>query len=209
MPRMPRPMARRIEKFDADLRHRRWRDGSEQYSSYASGRRYRRQRGAIHRRRAASGSTSKGRISTCRAFDRFSWIRCHWRGAADFTLQGSGTLDAPVINAAVHVRDLTLDHELAGGLYFEADTKNGELHLTAHSDLPHGSRSLWTATSKCTEIIPRTITAQTDHVDLDALWRAYLGHQLTGHSAASGTVTMQGPMRYPRQWTLRARAATS
>lgn len=123
-------------------------------------------------------------------------------GRADFTLQGSGTLDAPVINTAVHVRELTLDHELAGGLYFEAATKNGELHLTAHSDLPRGSVVV-DGNVEMHGDYPATITAHMDRVDLDALWRAYLGQQLTGHSAASGTVTLQGPMRYPRQWTLR------
>ena len=30
---------------------------------------------------------------------------------------------------------------------------------------------------------PANITAQLDHVDLDPLWRAYLGQQLTGHSS--------------------------
>jgi translocation and assembly module TamB len=54
---------------------------------------------------------------------------------------------------------------------------------------------------------PANITAQTDHLDLDALWRAYLGQQLTGHSAVSGMINMQGPLRYPRQWTLKASAA--
>src|SRR3984957_3514271 len=46
------------------------------------------------------------------------------------------------------------------------------------------------------------ITAHPDHVDLDGLWRAHLGQQRTGHSAVSGAVTLQGPMRYPREWRL-------
>jgi translocation and assembly module TamB len=49
---------------------------------------------------------------------------------------------------------------------------------------------------------PANITARVDHVDLDALWRAYLGPQLTGHSSVVGAVNMQGPLRYPKQWTL-------
>jgi translocation and assembly module TamB len=49
---------------------------------------------------------------------------------------------------------------------------------------------------------PASIAAHVDHVDLDALWRAYLGDQLTGHSSVAGTVTMHGPLREPRQWTL-------
>src|SRR5258708_39899272 len=41
-----------------------------------------------------------------------------------------------------------------------------------------------------------------DDLDLDALWKSYLGSQLTGHSAVGGTVTLKGPLRDPRQWTL-------
>ncbi len=53
---------------------------------------------------------------------------------------------------------------------------------------------------------PANITAQTDHLDLDALWRAYLGaaadRALRGRAAS---ITMQGPLRYPRQWTLKGK----
>ncbi len=111
----------------------------------------------------------------------------------------------PVINAAVHVRDLTLDHELSGGLDLEATTKDGEMHVTGHSEFPHGTLSIEGSVVMHGDY-PANITAQTDHLDLDALWRAYLGQQLTGHSAVSGMINMQGPLRYPRQWTLKATA---
>jgi translocation and assembly module TamB len=123
-------------------------------------------------------------------------------GRADFTLQGSGTLAAPVINATVQVNGLTLDHELAGGLDLEATTKNGELRLSGHSEFPHGTLSIEGSVGMQGDY-PANISAQLDHVDLDALWRAYLGRQLTGHSAFGGSVTMQGPLRYPRRWTLK------
>lgn len=127
-------------------------------------------------------------------------------GRADFTLKGSGTLDAPEIDANVHVRDLTLDHEAVGGLHFEASTKAGQLRLTGHSDFSHGTVSVEGKVEMGGDY-PATITARTDHVDLDALWRAYLGGKLTGHSSASGTITMQGPLRYPPKWTLKGEAS--
>ena len=126
-------------------------------------------------------------------------------GRADFTLQGSGTLDAPEINAAVHVRDLTLDHELEGGLDLEAATKGGEMHLSGHSEFPHGTLTVEGSVAMRGDY-PANINARTDHLDLDALWRAYLGGQLTGHSEVSGTLNMQGPLRYPRQWKLNGSA---
>jgi translocation and assembly module TamB len=122
-------------------------------------------------------------------------------GRADFALQASGTLDAPAINAAVHLRDLILDRELAGGLDLQAVTKDGELHLDGHSQFPRGTLSV-EGTVGMHGDYPANISVRTDHVDLHALWRSYLGGQLTGHSAFGGTVTMQGPLRYPRQWTL-------
>ena len=122
-------------------------------------------------------------------------------GDADFTLQGSGTLDAPVISANVHVRNLALDHEQQGGLDLEAVTKNGEMRVSARSKFLHGMFSVDGTVGMQGEY-PASIAATSDHVDLDALWRAYLGDQLTGHSSVAGTVTMHGPLREPRQWAL-------
>jgi translocation and assembly module TamB len=122
-------------------------------------------------------------------------------GRADFTLQGSGTLDAPEIKAKVHIRDLTLDHELSGALDLEATTKGGELRVGGHSEFPKGTLIVEGGVGMRGDF-PANITARMDHLDLDALWRAYLGRQLTGHSAVAGSVTMQGPLRYPKQWTM-------
>ena len=122
-------------------------------------------------------------------------------GRADFTLKASGTLDAPTISAAVHVRDLTLDRELAGDLFLEATSRNRELVVTGRSQFPKGSLTV-DGTVGMQGDYPAHLTAHLDHEDLDALWRAYLGDQLTGHSSVVGTVTLQGPLRYPRQWRL-------
>lgn len=127
-------------------------------------------------------------------------------GNADFTLQGSGTLEAPVINAAVHVSNLTFDRELSGGMYLEATTKDGELRLKGHSDFPHGNLAIEGSVGMHGDY-PANITARTDHLDLDPLWRAYLPGELTGHSAVSGTLIMQGPLRYPQKWTMQGTAA--
>jgi len=122
-------------------------------------------------------------------------------GRGDFTLQASGTLHAPAITAAVHVRDLTLDRELTGDLFLDATTKGRDLVVSGHSQFPKGSLTL-DGTIGMQGDYPANITARMDHLDLDALWRAYLGDQLTGHSSVAGSVTLEGPLRYPRQWRL-------
>ncbi len=122
-------------------------------------------------------------------------------GRADFTLQGSGTIEAPEITAGVHVRNLTLDRELEGSLDLQAVTKGGEMRVTGRSEFLKGILAL-DGTIAMHGDFPANISVRTDHVDLDGLWRAYLGDQLTGHSSVGGVVTMNGPLRYPKQWTL-------
>ena len=122
-------------------------------------------------------------------------------GRADFLLEGSGTLDAPAINASVQVRELTAGHELVGDLNLKGVTSNGALRLSGSSALARGNLTLDGAVGMHGGY-QANITARLDHVDLDPVWRAYLGGQLTGHSAVGGAVTLSGPLRYPRQWTL-------
>jgi translocation and assembly module TamB len=122
-------------------------------------------------------------------------------GRGDFTLQGSGTTEAPAINATVELRGLTLDHELTGGLTLQGVTKGGELRLSGHSEFAKGTMQIDGGIQMHGDYAAN-ISLQLDQVDLDALWRAYLKGKLTGHSAVSGVLAMQGPLRHPRQWTL-------
>ena len=122
-------------------------------------------------------------------------------GRADFTLQGSGTLGAPVINTDIHAHNLTFDRELAGDLDVQATTTGGNLRLSGQSRFQKGTLSI-DGTVRMDGDYPADVSAKMDRLDLDPIWRAYLGKQLTGHSAVVGTVRMQGPLRYPSRWQL-------
>ena len=123
-------------------------------------------------------------------------------GRADFTLQGSGTPDAPVINAHVRARDIAFAGELAGAMDFEATTRNGQMQLKGSSEFSRGSL-LIEGTVGMRGDFPAKISARTDNLDVDPLWRAYLGQQLTGHSSVGGNVTMEGTLRFPAQWAIK------
>jgi len=122
-------------------------------------------------------------------------------GRADFTLKGSGTYDAPSITADVHVRDLTLDHELAGELDLQAVTQGSELHLSGNSHFLRGS-VLLDGNVQLRDDYPMKLAFRLDHLDLDALWRSYAHGQITGHSAVGGSIEMHGPLREPGKWNL-------
>ncbi len=122
-------------------------------------------------------------------------------GRADFLLKASGTPDAPAINADVHLRNLALDHELAGDLDLQAITEGSQLHLTGNSHLQRGSL-LVSGNVQLRDDYPVNLSFRMDQLDLDALWHFYLGTQLTGPSAATGSVDFRGPLRHPSLWAL-------
>ncbi len=123
------------------------------------------------------------------------------QGHGDFTLQVSGTRAAPDIRSTIHLHGLTFDHELSGDFDLKAVTQSGALHVTGQSKFSRGTLAV-DGNVQLRDDYPATFSANMDHVDLDALWRAYLRGELTGHSAVAGVVNMQGPLRYPRQWKL-------
>jgi translocation and assembly module TamB len=120
-------------------------------------------------------------------------------GRADFVLKGSGTIEVPTLNADVHIRGLTLEHELAGDLDLQIANLGKDLQLFGKSQLQQGSLVL-TGHVQMSDDYPALISLQMDQVDLDAVWRSYLKGRLTGHSAISGTLDLHGPLRHPTQW---------
>jgi translocation and assembly module TamB len=121
-------------------------------------------------------------------------------GRGDFILRAFGTPDSPVISGSAHLRDLAVGQEVAGQLDLEATSKGSELHLTGHSNFLRGSASL-DGSVRIGDDYPTSIAVRTEGLDLDALWRSYLQGKLTGHSAVTGTLTMQGPLRGKKGWT--------
>jgi translocation and assembly module TamB len=122
-------------------------------------------------------------------------------GRADFVLKGSGTPDAPVLSAGIHLRNLTLDGELAGELDLQAFTEGRELRINGNSHFQHGSLSI-SGDVGLRDGYPGNFSFQMDQLDLDALWRSYLPGQLTGHSAVAGSLGLRGPLLQPQQWVL-------
>jgi translocation and assembly module TamB len=122
-------------------------------------------------------------------------------GRADFVLKGSGTPATPSINADIHVRNLTLEHELIGDINLHAATQGNELHLSGNSHFQHGSLLIG-GNIQLRDDYPANFSFQMAQLDLDALWRSYFRGQLTGHSAVAGSLDLRGPLRNPGQWTL-------
>jgi translocation and assembly module TamB len=185
-----------IQQFDSDLR---WNSGQASFNNIR----------LTYRDSLATGGATyepDTRIFhfnlTAKNFDlthipKLETTRIPVEGRLDFTAQGSGTPEAPAINAKVQVRDLVLDHERVGNLTLDAVTQGDAIHLAARSDFEHSQFSLDGS------VVPRgdylaDLVLHLDHLDVDSFLRRYLNGRVEGHSAVTGEVQVRGPLRDPR-----------
>jgi translocation and assembly module TamB len=117
-------------------------------------------------------------------------------GRMDFTAQASGTLEQPVINANVRLRDLAFDHERAGNYIFDAVTQGSELHLTGHSQFKAAELNIEGGVQLRGDL-PTTINLHFNHLDVDSVFRTYLRRRVTGQSSVTGDLQLRGPLRKP------------
>jgi len=119
-------------------------------------------------------------------------------GRADFTADGSGTLEQPTLNAAIHLHDLTLDQERAGEFTINAVSQGAELRITGQSQFEQADvkvdgnvhlRGDW----------PADVYFRFHQFELDSIFRTYMRGAVDGHSRADGELHMVGPLRRPRE----------
>jgi translocation and assembly module TamB len=129
---------------------------------------------------------------------RFQATRFSVEGGMDVTVQGSGTLQEPVVNADIELRDLTFDQERAGDYSIVATTKGSDLHLAGRSHFVESDLSIDGDVSLRNDW-PANFTLHFDHLDVDSLIRARFAGRVTGHSAMAGEIQLEGPLRQPGQ----------
>jgi translocation and assembly module TamB len=134
---------------------------------------------------------------------RLQTTRVPVEGRFDFSAQVSGTLEAPVLNARVLVRGLTLDHERTGNLRIDAVSEGEAVRLSARSEFEHAEFDL-DGTVVPRGDYPADLTLHFQHLDLDALFRDYLNGRVTGHSGITGEVQLRGDLRRPRDLNVAA-----
>ena len=119
-------------------------------------------------------------------------------GRADFTAEGSGTLEAPRLNAAIHLHDLTFDQERAGDFTINAVSQGPELRITGQSQFEQADLKI-DGNVHLREDWPADVYFRFHQLELDAIFRTYLRGAVNGHSRTDGEVHMVGPLRRPRE----------
>jgi translocation and assembly module TamB len=119
-------------------------------------------------------------------------------GRADFTATGSGTLEQPTLNAAIHLHDLTFDQDRAGEFTINAISQGAELRVTGESQFEQADMKV-DGNVHLREDWPADVYFRFHQFELDSIFKTYMRGAVTGHSRADGEVHMVGPLRRPRE----------
>ena len=119
-------------------------------------------------------------------------------GKADFTANGSGTLEQPTLNAAIHLHDLTFDQDRAGEFTINAVSQGAELRITGQSQFEQADVKV-DGNIHLREDWPADVYFRFHQFELDPIFRTYMHGAVNGHSRADGEVHMVGPLRRPRE----------
>lgn len=123
-------------------------------------------------------------------------------GQMDLSAQGSGSVEAPVVNATLRLHDLVLDQEPISDFTLTAKTHGADLQLSGRSQSAQPQLTL-DGTIHLRGDWPASIQARFDQLDVGAvLRRSYLQGHLTGPSPSAGELQLQGPLRRPRNLDL-------
>ena len=118
-------------------------------------------------------------------------------GTANFTLDTSGPLSQPKVEAHVEIANLVINDEFQGGLVFDAVTHGDKVQLTARSNFEHALLTLDGTVDEKGDL-QSELRVQFKQVDIDPLLMAELKTRITGHSSLNGYASISGPLRNPR-----------
>ncbi|MFZ0275167.1 MAG: translocation/assembly module TamB domain-containing protein [Acidobacteriaceae bacterium] len=119
-------------------------------------------------------------------------------GAVDFEARGRGTLDAPSLEASLHVRNLQVAREFTGSLDADAHTQGRALQLRMTSHLNTSNLEL-TGETQLTGNYQTQASLKIAGFNIDPLLRTFSVSGIRGSSSIAGTVTVSGPLRKPKQ----------
>ncbi len=117
-------------------------------------------------------------------------------GALNFNASGSGTLQAPVINANVLLQNLVMNGERVGDLSVDAVTHGDGLTLSARCNFPN-AELVADGNIRLRDNYPADLRLAFSNLDIDPLLRMYVAGRITGHSSITGSITAQGPLKSP------------
>jgi translocation and assembly module TamB len=139
-------------------------------------------------------------------FSSLQGSRLRVAGLMDFSAQGSGTRQAPVINGKLRLRRLVFDGEPEGDFSLTATTRENHTYLVGRSQFKQADLDL-DGDLRLHDDFPTQMELRFSRLDVDPLLQAYLRGRISGHSSSAGTITVRGPLLRPRDLEVRGDVA--
>lgn len=119
-------------------------------------------------------------------------------GQLVFAAKGSGTLDAPNLQANAHLTKITVGPQENGAVDLEAHTDRKQLLLAVNGRLGSASMQINGQTALSGDYVTQA-NATLANLDIDPFLEMFKIQGVKGHSSIAGVVTVSGPLRLPRQ----------
>jgi translocation and assembly module TamB len=123
-------------------------------------------------------------------------------GGFSFIANGSGTVANPIINGTARVQNLFVNGQRVGDATLLAVTQGDTLRLTGRSNFRNAELTSDGTIKIQSELFPANITVRFSNFDFMPFLQPIFQGKLSGKSYVGGTVTIQGPLRHPRDLTV-------
>src|SRR5207248_6476364 len=118
-------------------------------------------------------------------------------GTAQFTMNGSGTVEQPTLNANLLMRNVKVNGQPAGDIMVAAVTRGTDLHLAGRSSLQSSALALDGDVS-LRGAFPGSIKINLADLDLNPLLSNLTNNQYPLHTSINGIVALSGSFKQPR-----------
>ncbi|HUS19970.1 MAG TPA: translocation/assembly module TamB domain-containing protein [Terriglobales bacterium] len=129
---------------------------------------------------------------------RLKTMRATMGGIASLEASGSGTIEAPVVNAKLAIREMSVNGQVAGDFNADAVTHGRQLDIKARSNFQNADLTA-DGTVDLRGDFPAKIAARFNNFTVDPFLRAYMSSStVDAKTSMSGTVDVAGPLKTPK-----------
>lgn len=117
-------------------------------------------------------------------------------GRLNFNASGSGTVDAPIINASAHVQNVVVNGQRVGDARLLAVTRGDTMHLTGQSNFQSAEVDL-DGNIRMRDVFPAKLILRFSNFDFMPFMQSVFQTKLAGQSYVGGSLTLDGPLKEP------------
>lgn len=151
-------------------------------------------RGTYNLRSKVFQMEAHGRDFNLAHIQRLQTPRLSLEGLGNFDATASGTVQNPIVQATLNVRNIVANGEQIGDVNAKAVTRGREMQLSMRSELEQASLAI-DGKVNFTDDFASAITVNFNRLDFDPVLRPYLEDRITGHSSMNGKIEISGPLK--------------